>query len=122
MHGQLRKGAGQQRVQLIDQPRVLFGSGLQKRDRVAELPEFRRVVRRGGGPLDHGEARAGQALGGISFAFVEVNLAVSLVPRRLPDGDRGVPVETVKPLQQVLGILTGGVDADVQIGAGMLPR
>jgi len=49
-----------------------------------------------------------------------MDFAVCLVASRLSDGDRGVQVASVQPLQEVLGILHSGIDADVQVQLGML--
>ena len=109
-------------MQLVDQPGVLLGGDFQQGHGIAELLELRRVVRRGAGSLDNGEAGAGQALGGIGLAFVEMDLAVRFVASRLSDRDRGVQVELMQPLQEVLGILTSRINADVQVQVGMFAR
>ena len=79
-------------------------------------------MRRAAGSLDDGEPGAGHALGGIGLAFVEMDLAVRFVASRLPDRDRGLQVESMQPLQKVLGILTSRINADVQVHVGVFAR
>ena len=121
-HRQFGEHAGQQAVQLVDQPGVLLGGDFQQGYSIAELLELRRVMRRAAGSLDNGEPGAGHALGGIGLAFVEMDLAVRFVASRLPDRDRGLQVELMQPLQKVLGILTSRINADVQVHVGVFAR
>lgn len=109
-------------MQLIDQPRPLLGRRLHQSDGIAELLELRRIVRRGGGPFDDRESTTRQAFHLIGFAFVKVNLAVRLVASRLPHRDRGIKRQPMQPLQEVLRILPGGIQPNVEVNSRMFFR
>ena len=76
--------------------------------------------RRGGGPLDEGEAGHGLALGVVGGALGEVRLLIILVALGLADGEGHGPVEAAEELLEVGGVLAGGVDADVEVDLRML--
>ena len=48
-----------------------------------------------------------------------MHIAVSFVASGLPHGNRGLEVQLMQPLQQILGILPGGINPNVQMQAGM---
>ena len=76
---------------------------------------------RGGlGLLDDGEAGHGLALGVVGGALGEVGLLIVLVALGLADGDGHGQVEAAEEVLEVGGVLAGGVDADVEMGIGML--
>ena len=76
--------------------------------------------RRGLGLLDDGEAGHGLALGVVGGALGEVGLLVILVALGLADGDGHGQVEAAEELLEIGGVLAGGIDADVEVGIGML--
>ena len=76
--------------------------------------------RRGVGSLDDGEAGHGLALGVVGGAFGEVGLLIILVALGLADGQGHGQVEAAEELFEIGGVLAGGVDADVEVGLGML--
>ena len=70
--------------------------------------------------FDDGEAGHGLALGVVGGAFGEVGLLVILVAFGLADGQGHGQVEAAKEVFEIGGVLAGGVDADVEVGLGML--
>ena len=76
--------------------------------------------RRGVGLLDDGEAGHGLALGVVGGAFGEVGLLIVLVAFGLADGDGHGQVEAAEEVFEIGGVLAGGIDADVEVGLGML--
>ena len=76
---------------------------------------------RGGvGLFDDGEAGHGLAFGVVGGAFGEVGLLIVLVAFGFADGEGHGQVEAAEELFEIGGILAGGVDADVEVGLGML--
>jgi hypothetical protein len=71
--------------------------------------------------LDHGEAGHGLALRVVGGALGEVGLLVVLVALGLADGQRHGQGQAAEEVFQVGGVLAGGVDADVEVGLGVLP-
>ncbi len=76
----------------------------------------------GGGPFNDRESSTRQALGGIVFPLVEVDLALRFVACRLPHGDRGRERQPMQPLHQILGILTCGIQPNVKVNSRMFFR
>ena len=76
---------------------------------------------RGGvGLFDDGEAGHGLALGVVGGAFGEVGLLIVLVAFGLADGNGHGQAEAAEELFEIGGVLAGGIDADVEMGLGML--
>ena len=72
------------------------------------------------GSFDDGEAGHGLALGVVGGAFGEVGLLIILVALGFADGEGHGQVEAAEELLEIDGVLAGGVDADVEVGLGML--
>jgi hypothetical protein len=91
------------------------GLGLESTGHFAELVELSRHLRRPGGTFGDRKAGAGEAIGGVCFAFGEEGLPVAFVAFRLTDGHRLGPGQAAHEAFQVSGVLAGGVDADVKM-------
>ena len=72
------------------------------------------------GQLDDGEACHGLAFGVVGGAFGEVRLLVVLVAFGLADGQGDGQGQAAQEVFEIGGVLAGGVDADVEVGLGML--
>ncbi len=121
--GEFGKGEGEQVVQLVDQAGALPHNRLEPAGDLAQRAQFGGQTGCGCGPLAEGEARGRAGLDGIRFFGAEQGGAIVLVALRVAarDGDagaaergdvrppRGQPVQEV---QQVVGVLAGGVETD----------
>ena len=67
-----------------------------------------------------GEAGHGLALGVVGGPLGEVRLPIVLVALGLADGDGHGDVEAAEELLEIGGVLSGGVDADVEVDLGVL--
>ena len=118
--GEFGEDAGQEVVQSVDGLGRLLDLGLQASGDLAQQDHGRGRGWGGVGLLDDGEAGHGLALGVVGGALGEVGLLVVLVAFGLADGDGHGQVEAAEEVFEIDGVLTGGVDADVEMSLGML--
>ena len=107
-------------MQAIDGLGGLLDLGLQAAGDFAEQVQGRWDGRGGLGLFDDGEACHGLAFGVVGGAFGEVGLLVVLVAFGLADGDGQRQGEAAEEVFEIGGVLAGGIDADVEVGLGML--
>lgn len=82
--------------------------------------ELRQRGRGGRRQLDDGETCHSLALGVVGSAFGEVGLLIVPIAFGLADGDGAGQGEAAQEGFDIGRVLTGGVDADVEVGLGML--
>ena len=118
--GQLGEGAGQEIMESVGGPGGLLDLALQAAGDLAQQGHGSLGLGRGGGPLDQREAGHGPALGVVGGALGGVRLVVVLVALGLADGEGHGPVEVAEELLEVVGVLAGGVDTDMEVDQRML--
>lgn len=121
--GEFGEGESKEMVELVDEPRALPDDGLESAGDLAQGAKFG-VHRRGGdGPFGEGEARGGAGFDGVGLLAAEEGGTIVFVALRIAAGDengegrrasgasRGSG-EGVQEVQQVVGVLAGGIEAD----------
>ena len=118
--GEFGKGQSQELVQLVDEPGALSDDGLESAGDLAQDAECRRRGQVRGGPFGDGKA-GGAGLDGIGLVGSEKGGAVVFGALGIAAGDGegegrdGVGVglaESVEEVEEVVGVLAGGVEAD----------
>jgi hypothetical protein len=119
--GQLGEDPSQEVVEPIDGLGLLLDLGLQA---AGDFPQEEHGIGRGGrrvGLLDDGEASHGLALGVVGGALGEDRLVIVLVALGFADGHGHGQLEAAEELLEIDGVLSGGIDAHVEVSLGMLP-
>lgn len=123
-------------MQLIDEARALADHGLQARRDLAQRAQLGRRRRDTGGPFAEGVACGGARFEGIGLLGAEERGAIVLVALRIAAGDghgeRGLRgrragagragarrSESVQEVQQIVGVLSGGIDTDDEVDGAM---
>jgi hypothetical protein len=118
LHRQFGVGAGQELVQLVDEPGALFHQRLQAQGDLAEALAFDRDRRHRLRPLADGEVGTGAGFDRIGLLLAVDAQAIVLVALRVAAGDRErgvVDVQFVQPGEEVVGIGAGDVGADIEL-------
>ena len=126
-HGEFGKGVDEQLVQLIDEARALPDAGLKPAGDLANLPQFgRREFQRGGSFVER-VARRRAGFERIGLVGTEQSGAIVFVALRIAAGDgegRSFRARRVRKglqeVQQVVGVLTGGIETNVEVNAAVL--
>ncbi len=117
-------------VELVDQTGALTDDGLEASGDLAQDAECGRRGQVRGGPFGEGEAGGGAGLDGIGLVGSEKGGAVVFVALGIAAGDGegegrdGVGVglaESVEEVEEVVGVLAGGVESDDE-QHGSLPQ
>ena len=122
------EGECEQVMELVDEPGALPDDGLETAGDLAEETQFVGHRRRVSGPFADGISCGGAGLDGIGLLGAEECDAIVLVALRIAagDGEGGVGQrraesvsdrrsERMQEVQQVVGILPGGVEADDEV-------
>jgi hypothetical protein len=118
-------------VQLVDQAGALADGGLRAGGDLAEGAQGGAGQRGRCGPLADGEVGGGAGLDGIGLLAAEQGGAVVLVALRIAAGQGevgvgegaglrcGAAAEALEEVQEVVGVLSGGIDADGEGDGGV---
>src|SRR5262249_48532672 len=137
--GQFGEGEGEEVMELVDEARALTDDGVQPAGDVTEDAQRKRdgLARRGS--FVDGVARSGAGLGGMGLLVAEEGGAIVLVALRIAAGDeegepssvrrwrragrvgKGVS-EAVDEVQEVVGVLAGGIEADDEVNGAVTPQ
>jgi len=133
--GQLGEGEGEQVMQLVDEPGALADDGLQASGDLTEDALLVGEGRRGGGLLGDRESSRGAGFDGIGLLAAEEGGSVVLVTLRIAarEGqvqcsrrDRRVvpvallvPAKLVEEVDQIVGVLPGGIESNVKAARRM---
>ena len=105
-------------VELVDEPGALADDRLQTTGDLAEQPQGMRKRRRGGRSFGDGEAGHGAGLDGIGLLRAEDRGSVVLVALRIAarerDRQRSLGSKSMQEVEQVVGVLSGGVETDME--------
>src|SRR5260370_27659661 len=112
-------------VELVDETRALAHDRLESTGDLAQQAKFPGQGQRGGGSFTEGEARGGARLDGIGLFAAEQRGAIVLVALGIAAGDRGAPggvrprsKQRVQKSEKVVGVLSGGIEADAEVDGG----
>lgn len=129
--GQFGEAQRQQVMQLVDQPGPLANHGLEAPGDLTQGPQSGRERNRGGWPFGQREASAGVRLDGVRLPGPEQSGAIVLVALRIAPGQgdasvgdgasrvAGGGIELRQEVQQVVGILASGIDANDEVNSGV---
>ena len=113
-------------MELVDEPGALADDGLESAGDLAEGAQFGVTAACAAGSFAEGEACGGAGFDGIGLLAAEESGAIVFVALRIAagDGDGGVATaakrptrraEAVQEVEQVVGILAGGVETDDEV-------